>query len=90
MLGTQNVGGLIGINDNDAPGTSITNPTGDGTVVKSFATGSVTGYVDSFGNEGIDVGGLIGFNSGAVANAYAMGAVTGGDQLGGSSSSEPT
>ena len=52
-------------------------------MVKSFATGSVTGYVDGFGNDGIDVGGLIGYNNGAVANAYAMGAVIGGDQLGG-------
>ncbi len=83
VLGTQFVGGLVGINENDAPGTSTTNPTGDGTVVKSFATGAVRGYVDSFGNSGIDVGGLIGYNTGAVANAYAMGAVIGGDQLGG-------
>ncbi len=83
VIGTQNVGGLIGINENDAPGTSVSNPTGDGTVVNSFATGAVTGYVDTFGNEGVDVGGLIGYNEGAVANAYSMGAVTGGDQLGG-------
>jgi filamentous hemagglutinin family protein len=83
VLGTQNVGGLIGLNENDAPGTSVSNPTGDGTVVNSFATGAVTGYVDTFGNEGIDVGGLIGYNEGAVANAYSMGPVIGGDQLGG-------
>ena len=30
VLGAQFVGGLIGINENDAPGTSTTNPTGDG------------------------------------------------------------
>ncbi len=83
VLGTQNVGGLIGLNENDAGGTSESNPTGDGTIVNSYATGAVTGYLDSFGNDGIDVGGLIGYNEGAVANAYAMGTVTGGDQLGG-------
>ncbi len=83
VLGTQNVGGLIGINETDAPGTNATNPTGDGTVVNAYATGAVTGYVDSFGNEGIDVGGLIGYNLGGVAGVYATGAVIGGDQLGG-------
>jgi hypothetical protein len=83
VLGTQNVGGLIGFNENDAPGTSATSPTGDGTVVNSYATGAVTGYIDTFGNEGIDVGGLIGYNQGGVANAFAFGAVIGGDQLGG-------
>ena len=83
VLGSQFVGGLIGYNENDAPGTNAENPTGDGTVVRSFATGAVTGYVDDFGNEGISIGGLIGYNNGGVQNAYSLGAVTGGDQLGG-------
>ena len=78
VIGGQIVGGLIGFNENDAPGTDQNNPTGDGTVVGSFATGAVTGDLNSS-----NLGGLIGYNNGGVANSYATGTVTGGDQLGG-------
>jgi filamentous hemagglutinin family protein len=67
VTGEQFVGGLIGFAENNS------------VVTRSFATGSVTGDANS-----IYLGGLIGYNNGiSVTDAYAMGAVIGGDRLGG-------
>ncbi len=59
------VGGLVGYND--------------GTINTVNATTYVSGAVT--GGDGADVGGLVGYNdtSGAITNAYASGAVIGGD-----------
>jgi len=64
VSGGSGVGGLVGWNE--------------GTVTKSYSTGSVFG--------GKEVGGLVGWNYGTVSNSFAMGSVTGsgaGSRIGG-------
>ncbi|UOO89064.1 YDG domain-containing protein [Vitreoscilla massiliensis] len=67
--GTGEVGGLIGANYSN----------GGHTVSNSYALGEVQG-----GRTGDNIGGLIGRNQNAgISNAYAVGAVTGRNQVGG-------
>ena len=62
-----NVGGLVG-NNTPPLGTNV--PAGGGTIIRSYATGSVTSANDS-------LGGLVGYNGGGkIADSYATGAVT--------------
>ena len=65
VLGSSRVGGLVGSNGTD------------GSIVASYATGTVTGRGD-------EVGGLTGNNSGLITASYATGTVTSrGDKVGG-------
>ena len=61
---TAQVGGLVGLNDGS-------NPTYPGTITASYATGPVvaTGTNPSVG-VGLAVGGLVGWNNGAITAAY--------------------
>ena len=94
VTGDNNVGGLVGFND-------------DGTVSGSYATGAVAGTGDNMGGlvgfnddgtvsvsyatgavAGTDLnsdytGGLVGQNDGTISNSYATGAVTEKDAVGG-------
>ena len=62
VTGKNAVGGLVGYNN--------------GTVERSYVTGSVSGTND-------DVGGLVGYNGGTVERSYAMASVTGNKHIGG-------
>ena len=64
VTGNYRVGGLVGSNN------------GNGSVMSSYATGTVIGT-------GVHVGGLVGYNNGDITNSYAMGAVTGDRFVGG-------
>jgi len=59
ISGSTDVGALVGANG--------------GTVIGSYATGSVSGSSDAY-----NVGGLVGVNSSTVSNSYATGSVSGG------------
>ena len=59
VMGEGDVGDLIGYND-------------QGTIIKSYTTGSVGGTDTS-------IGGLVGDNFGAISNSYATGSVSGGN-----------
>ena len=68
VTGSNNLGGLVGSNGGE----------GGGYISYSYATGSVTG-------SGSNVGGLVGSSaySSSIDSSYAIGAVTGGDHVGG-------
>ncbi|SDA89173.1 The GLUG motif-containing protein, partial [Algoriphagus alkaliphilus] len=68
VIGTYQIGGLIGAVNVNA------------TVNNSYATGAVEGSDESW----TGIGGLAGFNGGAISNSYATGSVTGaGSSVGG-------
>ncbi|NGO53481.1 filamentous hemagglutinin N-terminal domain-containing protein [Allomesorhizobium camelthorni] len=88
--GQTAVGGLVGFNygsisESFATGSvagfrdigGLVGTNSHGTINKSYATGDVTS------NGGDTVGGLSGWNSGAVKNSYATGDVSGDDYVGG-------
>ncbi|WP_341992839.1 MBG domain-containing protein, partial [Azorhizobium sp. AG788] len=90
VAGSNNVGGLVGINTGTITytyATGLVTGTGDdigglvgyntgGTITQAYATGSATGSNN--------VGGLVGINTGAINYTYATGLVTGtGNNLGG-------
>ena len=75
VSGNSDVGGLVGYN---YLGLSYFGDVWPGIIANSYATGSVTGGVNS-----VDIGGLVGRNSGAVSNAYATGNVSGNTNIGG-------
>jgi filamentous hemagglutinin family protein len=95
VSGTSSIGGLIGFNHNGSSVSNsyaAANVTGSssvggllganvGSVVNSYATGSVTAV------SGADfVGGLVGYNEGVISNSYASASVTGAgtsDYIGG-------
>ena len=87
---TYHIGGLVGWNHGHVINSYCTgNVTGEGligglvgynigdsTIRNSYATGGVSG-------SGYLVGGLVGFNDGAVSNSYSTGNVTGDEDVGG-------
>ncbi len=71
ITGGSNTGGLVGSLGNDYSGTS-----GNGTITKSYSTGTVSG--------GNYVGGLAGLNHGTlIEESFSAGTVTGGSFVGG-------
>ncbi len=93
IMGTFNVGGLVGSNDGiitnsyatgSVSGSGSADDAGglvgsnDGTITNSYATGSVSGS----GSAG-DAGGLVGSNDGTITNSYATGSVSESDNAGG-------
>ncbi len=72
VSGQAAIGGLVGGNTKFFSGSS------GATIVRSYATGNVTGTAN-------DIGGLVGVNSteGAISDSYATGAVSGGSRVGG-------
>ncbi len=88
VSGTDNVGGLVGLNGGSVTGSYVTGTVSGtgagvgglvgenrGSVVASYATVEVTG--------GDDAGGLVGSNGSTVTASYAAGRVTGGENVGG-------
>ena len=88
VSGTEDVGGLVGLNRGAVVGSYVTGTvtgTGEGvgglvgenhgSVVASYAAVQVTG--------GDDVGGLVGANHGAITASYATGRVAGGERVAG-------
>ena len=71
VSGNQWVGGLVGSSSGSRAGSSFV-----GTITASYSTARVTG-------EDKWVGGLVGFNRGAISASYATGRVSGGDSVGG-------
>ncbi|MGA9794528.1 MAG: GLUG motif-containing protein [Rhizomicrobium sp.] len=66
-------GSVKGAADGEGDYGGLAGINGDDTIFESYATGTVTG-----GDNGADIGGLLGVNFGTVSQSYATGAVTSG------------
>ena len=75
VSGVSDVGGLVGYNGGGQRAYGVSYGS-IGTIVRSYATGNVTG-------SGQKVGGLVGFNQAVITTGHATGSVSGASEVGG-------